>query len=357
MNEKDWIESPLAEILIYLHSYDDNALENKKFVMLCKNLRTHFNKLFLATHWIITHTERNANLSNEPILRAQFIEYCFIKLSTIWDLSYQIGSILLNQKSKKKYEELEAKFAEHKEKYDFLGLGWYKEINFIRNRIVHGGINIMPFYESERLAFNSYNIDVNSIMSNCSIYSRPDGLVMYADNYFCHYTGIIYNYLLDFFDYVLQELKKSTIPTKDISHQEKTFILESHEKWGLGEELTQFNEYAYKIFSIPLTEQRSQYVVERLNIPRTNAEPGSIDFARDMVESILSKYGLTYEWASDKNSLRIPIDENGIKYHEQARIEMMMGHYGPWTIEPSSDKKFWTMTFNFRVIPTGIVLC
>ncbi|HED4406829.1 TPA: hypothetical protein R4318_002227, partial [Pasteurella multocida] len=168
---------------------------------------------------------------------AMLVEYPYFKLSTIWDISYQIASRLTKLKNSKrnKYEALEKEFSLYTEKFNNLNLDWYKEINKIRNRIVHGGIKVTPFYldnddkeVKNRLCFQMYDDDLNDLIPKSDFYTNIyNGDINFADNYFAFYTSVLYSYLTDFFDFVLFKLcSENNLEVTDFDKHEYSDILE-----------------------------------------------------------------------------------------------------------------------------------
>ncbi|MBF4265347.1 hypothetical protein EAY73_26420, partial [Vibrio anguillarum] len=80
--------------------------------------------------------------------------------------AYQIADKLIfpNKKSGDKYEYLEKKFEGYADNFDALQLGWYRDLNKVRNKIVHGGITVNPFYVNDdevknRICFQAYDFN------------------------------------------------------------------------------------------------------------------------------------------------------------------------------------------------------
>jgi len=247
------IKSPLYGLLIYLNKYDEDSLNNEKLHFLLKNLPTHFKKLIYSIGLIYKYQQDDELLkkyNSTSIVSIQQIEYCFYKISTIWDIAYEIANILILPNNKKingkkvdKYTFLNNKFTEYSDKLD-LNVEWYKEITQIRNRIVHGGINITPYYiDSEnvkkRICFQAYNLDLDDLIKPSYLYSNiHNNYINYADNFFTYYTHVLYSYLSDFFTFVLLELVKDTdIDIEKDLYLEDDFLdmfKKSHESWLLS---------------------------------------------------------------------------------------------------------------------------
>lgn len=164
------------------------------------------------------------------------IEYPYLKISTIWDIAYQIGEKLTKLKNKKdnKYDALEKEFSAYANKFNNLNIDWYAEINKIRNRIVHGGVKVNPFYFDDnqdkiknRLCFQMYDNNLNNLIPLSNFYvSRCNPNVILADNYFALYTNFLYLYLIDFFDFILLKLcDEHNLDLKKINKHESSGIL------------------------------------------------------------------------------------------------------------------------------------
>jgi len=249
------IKSPLYGLLVYLNKYDENSLNNEKLHFLLKNLPTHFKKLIYSIgliHKFQKDSELLKKYNSTSIVSIQQIEYCFYKISTIWDIAYEIANILIFPKNKKingetvdKYTFLNNKFTKYSDKLDNLNVECYKEITKIRNKIVHGGINITPFYiDSEsvtkRICFQAYNLNLDDLIKPSYLYLNIyNNDINYADNFFIYYTHVLYSYLSDFFKFVLLELVTDTqIDIEKDLHLEDDILgmfKKSHESWLLSD--------------------------------------------------------------------------------------------------------------------------
>ena len=208
------VKSPLYKLLLYLNKFDEESLNNKKLIFLLKNIRTNFAKLIYAVSLIekFQNDEELLEKYNESsIISIQQIEYCFYKISTIWDIAYEIANILIFPNKKKingeivdKYTFLNKKFSKYNEDFISLNTEWYKEITKIRNKIVHGGINITPYYidnenVEKRICFQAYDLELDDLIKTCSFYTNIyNNNINYADNFFTYYTHVLYSYLFDF---------------------------------------------------------------------------------------------------------------------------------------------------------------
>ena len=216
------IDAPDYKLIMYLNKYEESKIENEKLQFLFKNLKTHFKKLFYSVTYInkIQNDEDFIkNYDQSKIVSISAVEYCYYKISTIWDIAYQIADILIFPKKNKgkgfnRYKYLEDKFECYSSKYDALKLDWYREFNGIRNKIVHGGITVNTYYVddkfvSKRICFQAYNFELDDLITPYHLYSNKyNNDINFADNYFAFYTHLIYSYLTDFFDFVLMELNK-----------------------------------------------------------------------------------------------------------------------------------------------------
>lgn len=249
------VKSPLYSLLVYLNKYDEDRLDNEKLHFLLKNLPTHFKKLIYSIgliHKFQKDTKLLEKYDNTSIVSIQQIEYCFYKISTIWDITYEIANILIfpnkkriNGKNVNKYIFLNNKFSKYSIILNDLDVEWYKEITKIRNKIVHGGINITPFHiDSEnvknRLCFQAYNLELDDLINTSYLYSNiHNNNINYADNFFTYYTHILYSYMFDFFKFVLLELTKDTNIDIDSDLYLEGNILnifkKSHQSWLLAD--------------------------------------------------------------------------------------------------------------------------
>lgn len=249
------IKNPLYGLLIYLNKYNEDSLNNEELHFLLKNLPTHFKKLIYSIgliHKFQTDNELLEKYDNTKIVSIQQIEYCFYKISTIWDIAYEIANILIlptnkNIDGKKvdKYTFLNNEFTKYSDKLENLSVGWYKEITKIRNKIVHGGINIVPYYidsddVKKRICFQAYNLDLDDLIKQSYFYSNIyNNDIIYVDNFFTYYTHVLYSYLSDFFTFILLELvKDKNIDIEKDLYLEDDFLYmfkRSHESWLLSD--------------------------------------------------------------------------------------------------------------------------
>jgi hypothetical protein len=211
------INNPTYNLIMYMNKYCEDKLTDK-VIQLFGNLHTHFKKLFY-TVGLIHEIQKNENFMKQynqtGLIGIQNVEYCYYKISTIFDIAYQIADILIFPKKKEtkdRYEYLEKKFVEYSNKLNHLNVEWYRNINTIRNKITHGGIRVTPFYiEKEgvvenRICFQVYNSDLDDLTIPNYFYTNKYNNINFADNYFAFYTHALYCYLCDFFDFIMLEI-------------------------------------------------------------------------------------------------------------------------------------------------------
>ncbi|MUK51493.1 hypothetical protein [Aliivibrio fischeri] len=78
-------------------------------------------------------------------------------------MCYQIYDFLDDDTGKKKkFNRLDDGFKRYAEEMKAdLNYAWYKEINEVRNRIIHGGYSIKTFSEDGRFLFQAYDLNLN----------------------------------------------------------------------------------------------------------------------------------------------------------------------------------------------------
>ena len=168
----------------------------------------------------------------------QSVEYCFLKISTTWDIAFQIAEELL-EKSKKndkrvdKFDVLEKEFEAYANHLPRLKLDWYREINKIRNRVVHGGINVIVFHENDLISFQAYDGDVEEQVKLSALFCEQDRTLVYAERYFSFYTVLLYNYLTDFFRYILIRLTGVSNPVIELP-EDPFGIFSSSRHWPVN---------------------------------------------------------------------------------------------------------------------------
>ncbi|HCR2967782.1 TPA: hypothetical protein ON086_003057 [Klebsiella aerogenes] len=243
------IDNPLYKIIMYLNKYEENILQDESLQFLLKNLSTHFRKLF----YMIIHINKIqkdedfiTKYNRNGIISISAIEYCYYKISTIWDISYQIADklVLPRKKHTNKYEYLNQSFEKYSDKFPNLNLAWYKELNSIRNRIVHGGITVNPYYINDinvrnKICFQAYDFRLDDLIQPHWMYTNIyNNNINFADYYFSFYTHILYSYLFDFFDYVLFEMNEQRnhdINNLHLSQVPYEFFERTHKTWSLSE--------------------------------------------------------------------------------------------------------------------------
>lgn len=235
------IFNPMYETIITLNEYDCEVLHDSEFEMLCKNFRSNLKKVFYGTIFI-SEIQDDDNLMQkyEYIIRPAIIEYVFQKITTVWDVSYQIGNKILNfrkaKKNENKYDVLQKEFDERSiNQFDFK---WYKEFNMLRNRLTHGGLNIITFYDDKRIKFQIYDNDVEEVVEYNDYYNDGQRLIIFADYYFTYYTVLLHNYLCNFFKFINSQVVLNNINSN--CENIDSFFKEQHKYFPLIK-LEQFN--------------------------------------------------------------------------------------------------------------------
>lgn len=259
------VDSPTYKIIMYLNKYEPQLLEDEKIQFLFKNLQTHFKKLFYTVSHInkiqkdVDFIERYNRTS---VFSISSIEYCYYKISTIFDIAYQIADKLVFPTKKKgdKYDYLEGQFEVYTNRLVALKLNWYKDLNKIRNRIVHGGITVNPFYINDenvksRICFQAYDFGLNDLIKpDCMYSNKYNNNINFADNYFVFHTHLLYSYLMDFFEFILLEFNKdrnhdiNNLSFDDLPYE----IFEKVHKTWLLAEVDEFSEITKEMIALNL---------------------------------------------------------------------------------------------------------
>lgn len=247
------ITSPLYNLIVYLNNFEEDKLDNPHLTFLMKNMPTNLKKLIYSVA-LINKLQKDFQFiqkyNSTEAVSSQMIEYCFYKVSTIWDLSYQIADTILklpkpNRKNNEnKYDVLSEKFKAYGSTLKNLDFKWYENFNSIRNKIVHGGITINPFYINDdniknRICFQAYDSELNDFTEPNLYYSNIyNNRINYADNFFAYYTHLLYSYLLDFFEFILLEATKEKnidIKNMQINNDFMGQFERSHKTWLLSD--------------------------------------------------------------------------------------------------------------------------
>lgn len=262
------VDSPLYKFIMYLNKYEEDVLNDENFQLLIKNLGTHFKKLFYMTTYI-NKIEKNTDFlksyDGTGIISVSAIEYCYYKISTIWDIAYQIADNLIFPKKKGagKYDFLEREFKKYNEdNLSDLNLKWYMKINNIRNRIVHGGISVIPFYIDDdrvksKICFQAYDFSLNDLIEYHYMYSNENNNnINFADYYFTFHIHLLYSYLFDFFDFIVFEMNKGKgHDLNNLSLDDMPYELfeRGHKTWLLSD-VDEFCKITREMISLQLSE-------------------------------------------------------------------------------------------------------
>ena len=206
------IRNPIFELVITLNKYNNIVINDSKFEMLVKNFNSNLRKVFYGTLFISNVQKDEIMMSNYGnILKTETVEHMFYKISTTWDLAYQIGNFVVplpkGTKSKTKYELLQEEFDKYCESNNLnrIDFRWYKQFSQLRNRIVHGGKNLIVYYEDKRIKFQIYDNNVDEIIDYNDFYNDGQRSLIFADYYFTYYTILLNNYLYEFFKFITQK--------------------------------------------------------------------------------------------------------------------------------------------------------
>lgn len=341
----DALRNPMHEFIVFLNACEIEAVEDLQLERYVKNLRTTFNKMYLTVEQIIKHQEMGLNYEKHPLLQVQPIEYFYLKVSTIWDLSYLIAEKLIYKgkapAGKEKFKKLNERFSKYKGDLQFLRLDWYERLNAIRNRIVHGEINLMPFYVDGELLFNVYNKDVDSILENSAIYTMECGLKASAERYFVYNLGLIYHYLCDFFTFIKYELQDEMT----IKHQMNDafyYPVKFQEYWHFPG-LDDYNKKAVAQNNLPLTTVRDYFVVSRRDVKTFYGERGTEDYRNNMVSSVVKKHRIPETWLNDR-TLRLSLQSADDRFTGFAK-EIIARELGMISSEGNREKMEVTISF------------
>ncbi|AHK17502.1 hypothetical protein [Thalassolituus oleivorans] len=186
---------------------------DEKFIWLTKNLQANFYKIFSCAINLVQLQSDYAEEDKSKTLNTQTfsvnsVEYFFIKVNTIFELCYQIYDFLDdNTGKKKKFDRLDDGFKRYAEKTKVdLNYAWYKEINEVRNRIIHGGCSIKTFNENGRFLFQAYDLNLNERICTDGGYFKKDSNLIYIDHYMVFFVSVIHWYIKEFLSFVLYEL-------------------------------------------------------------------------------------------------------------------------------------------------------
>lgn len=243
--DNDKIIDPTYKILNFIQSKNRELFDNDGYVILFGNLKTNFLKLFNSVVYVYDiqkDSDFMKRYNQKSFVSSMLIEYSYVKLSTVWDISYQIGAKLTKLTNSKgnRYEQLEKEFLDYAEENSDLNLDWYKEVNKIRNKLVHGGVKIIPFYLDDngeiknRLCFQVYDFNLEDLIPISNFYTnKSNNYINFVDNYFAFYTSTLYSYLVDFFNFIL--LKISNESCFNLNSFDKHENLDTLERIGIDD--------------------------------------------------------------------------------------------------------------------------
>ncbi|HEZ4093938.1 TPA: hypothetical protein WID96_000267 [Neisseria meningitidis] len=205
--DNDKIIDPTYKILNFIQSKNRELFDNDGYVILFGNLKTNFLKLFNSVVYVYDiqkDSDFMKRYNQKSFVSSMLIEYSYVKLSTVWDISYQIGAKLTKLTNSKgnRYEQLEKEFLDYAEENSDLNLDWYKEVN-----------KIIPFYLDDngeiknRLCFQVYDFNLEDLIPISNFYTnKSNNYINFVDNYFAFYTSTLYSYLVDFFNFILLKI-------------------------------------------------------------------------------------------------------------------------------------------------------
>lgn len=267
------VDSPTYKLIMYLNKYEPKLLDDEKVQFLFKNLKIHFKKLFYTiVH--ISKIQKDGDFikryDQNSVVSISSVEYCYYKISTIFDIAYQIADKLVfpSKKEGTRYEYLESRFEVYTNNLIGLQLDWYKSLNKIRNRIVHGGITVNPFYVNDknvknRICFQAYNFDLDDLIEPRCMYSNKyNNNINFADNYFVFHTHLLYSYLADFFEFVLMELNKDkNHDVENLSLDDLPYdFFERDQKTWLLSEVDTFAEITKEMIALQLADGHLNHI-------------------------------------------------------------------------------------------------
>lgn len=267
------VDSPTYKLIMYLNKYEPELLDDEKIQFLFKNLKTHFKKLFYTIAHI-SKIQKDGDFikryDQTSVVSISSVEYCYYKISTIFDIAYQIADKLIfpSKKEGNRYDYLESQFEVYANNLIALQLDWYKSLNKIRNRIVHGGITVNPFYVNDenvknRICFQAYNFDLDDLIEPHYMYSNKyNNNINFADNYFVFHTHLLYSYLTDFFEFVLMELgKDKSHDVENLSLDDLPYeFFERDQKTWLLSEVDTFAEITKEMIALQLADGHLNHI-------------------------------------------------------------------------------------------------
>lgn len=246
----DAIYNPMYSLLLSLNDYNSHVITTDRFEMLYKNFLSNLKKIFYSVIYLSEiQTDESFMKKNGYIVQPQCIEYLFQKITTVWDLSYQIGTSIIHIKNinkENKYELLKKEF--EKKSQNEIDFKWYREFNKFRNIITHGGLNLITYYENKRIKFQIYNNLVDETIEYNDFFNDGQRPIVFADYYFTYYTIQLYNYLYKFFNFINEQFLKN----KKKKHFECDEVYKS-----LNEQISIYNFEKFEQLIIDLNKNRS----------------------------------------------------------------------------------------------------
>jgi len=218
------IKNPMNDFIYHVPL---EHVSNADFIWLTKNLQGNYYKLFscalnvlqIQTDYSKQNTEKTLNINTFTV---NSVEYFFIKVNTIFELCYQIYDYLDDNKDKKKkLDRLDCNFQKYSEETgSSLNYSWYKEVNEVRNRIIHGGYSIKTFNESGRFLFQAYDLELNEKIRQDNGYFKAESDLIFIDYYMAFFTKVVHWYIQEFLSFVLHNLDVEVDDNKlDYIHQ------------------------------------------------------------------------------------------------------------------------------------------
>jgi hypothetical protein len=228
---------------------------------------------------------------------------------------------------------------------------FFINLRMIRNRIVHGGANIL-IYEMDGFHFNILDFKKDSYIDYSYIYYNDINhsmLTIKGFNFFLYYFSIINLYCLDLFKLLSEKFNKE--PILDIKKS-----IEVDYKWGGGENKLTLDSYQYVLKLAESYKERLHDVKDDLT--RVIAElPGQTlqtdvkeNYQEIIIKSICDLFGFTHNVYTDKRVVaKILIDKNYSQNGSDFEKKLLNNHLHLSSRSCDSERKY--IYYEFILVP------
>lgn len=205
-----------------------------EIVFFIKTIKSNFLKLY--HHICNYHNFKSVDLKKIGVVDNFFyegyLEFFYFKVSSIFDLCYQVYSVLceVNVKPKIKYITLQKEFERYCSLNKSISIQFseFQEINKIRNSIIHGGVYIRCLYfkVDQNWGFQAQDRNYDDLILIDKGYFLNDFYVS-IEKYMNYNYRVLHHFIKNFLNFILVKLNCADEPIDFFLTRETEKYLES----------------------------------------------------------------------------------------------------------------------------------